>query len=84
MSHGKPVAAEVYYELRLQPGRIQLAVEGELFTFDRGAAAIVQVVVMDGLLVSEKVVAVLEQYEIVAMKAFVERDGRLRLGSGLR
>lgn len=84
MSEGQSVGAQVYYELRSQPGTIKLGVEGQLHVFERGAAAIVMVVVMDNIIMSEKVVAVIEDIELMRLRSFVQQGGRLRLEDRLK
>lgn len=81
---GQPVEAQIHYELRLHAGSFTLVVEDVLHTFERGGTVIVRIVTSGHLRVSEEIVGVLEQFEIVKIMEFMRKGGRLRLGQGLR
>jgi hypothetical protein len=80
---GQPVGAEVYYELRLQPGPFELVVEGDLYVFEKGATALVRIVLSQGIVIDETIIGVLGEGEVLHARQFVRCGGRLRLGKGL-
>lgn len=84
MSEGRPVGAQIHYELRLHQGAFSLVVESVLHEFPSGGTVIVRIVTTGALKVTEEIVGVLGEYEIVKVLEFMRQGGCLRLGPGLR